>query len=566
MRFAVAAMVLASMLGCGTCGRPAPAAPAKETPPSSLGTTGVVIEQPAANAQLIGQWVSVTGWIDLERWSGVLVTGAPVLEFYDRPAGHLAVPTVPVVLRPDGRFIAPRVPLAEGKTKILLLAIARSPDETAGTEGVGVEVLSTGTSVVPATLVATPDSGAAPLSVEFRAYGADESDADWQLDFDGDGVFDAAVRSNQKATYRYERAGTYAVLARRQQHGAWIYATGRVTAAAPANVLAEATVSDPRAIFVSYDAARFNADYLKVRDSEEGPVVLGADDATYTRFVLVADGDEVKVFDANLKLQRTLTGFSKPAGVAADAAGRIYVADTGHGRLVRFTADGTQDASFGQGGELRDPPKQPGAFAVSFDTPVKDPVSIAVLDQADHAVYSCSALGCSASPVSISTDPGVAAEPAFDQPALLAPLNLPRPGSLLPGGAPAFALADGTRLLLSDTFLGRGYRVVAKLKSPLASLSATDAQNAQMFYLAGADADGTVHEWIVGRQVEREVRRQRLAFPVRALALDPWGCRARYLQRERANTLDPSQTGDLVAYVAGNGLLQRQVWSPLQVP
>ncbi len=65
-----------------------------------------------------------------------------------------------------------------------------------------------------------------------------------------------------------------------------------------------------------------------------------------TRFVLMADGDKVEVFDPKLNHLFTLGGLSQPTGLAGDSLGRIYVTDTGAGRVVRFLADGTPDPDF----------------------------------------------------------------------------------------------------------------------------------------------------------------------------------------------------------------------------
>ena len=42
---------------------------------------------------------------------------------------------------------------------------------------------------------------------------------------------------------------------------------------------------------------------------------------------------------------RTLAGFNRPEGVAADTAGRLYVADTGNNRVVVIAANGVQLAT-----------------------------------------------------------------------------------------------------------------------------------------------------------------------------------------------------------------------------
>lgn len=93
---------------------------------------------------------------------------------------------------------------------------------------------------------------------------------------------------------------------------------------------------------------------------------------TKNRFLYVADVDldQVLVYDADtLKLLRKIgtTGhnhelttpgdFSKPAGVAVDAEGNLYVADTMNNRIEIFDADGQFVSTFGKAGD------GPGYFA-----------------------------------------------------------------------------------------------------------------------------------------------------------------------------------------------------------
>ena len=87
---------------------------------------------------------------------------------------------------------------------------------------------------------------------------------------------------------------------------------------------------------------------------------------TQNRLLYVADAelDQVLVYDADtLKLVRkmgtpghkhelTSTGdFSKPAGVAVDPEGNLYVADTWNNRIEIFDADGSFISSFGKAGD-----------------------------------------------------------------------------------------------------------------------------------------------------------------------------------------------------------------------
>src|SRR5260370_26752294 len=53
----------------------------------------------------------------------------------------------------------------------------------------------------------------------------------------------------------------------------------------------------------------------------------------------------------------------QPAGIATDAAGHVWVADTGHDRVVEFSSAGRVLASFGSPAPGRRPPDRAGALA-----------------------------------------------------------------------------------------------------------------------------------------------------------------------------------------------------------
>src|SRR5215469_4215754 len=137
------------------------------------------------------------------------------------------------------------------------------------------------------------------------------------------------------------------------------------------------TMDDNDRLFVSDPGLRhilvFNKDHKAEDVITEGlasPGGLAID--TKNRFLYVADIDldQVLVYDADtLKLLRKIgtTGhnheltspgdFSKPAGVAVDAEGNLYVADTMNNRIEIFDADGQFVSTFGKAGD------GPGYFA-----------------------------------------------------------------------------------------------------------------------------------------------------------------------------------------------------------
>ena len=111
----------------------------------------------------------------------------------------------------------------------------------------------------------------------------------------------------------------------------------------------------------------FNKDHKTedvITDGMVEPGGLAID--TENRFLYVADVefDQVLVYDADtLKLMHKIgtTGhnhelttpgdFSKPTGVAVDAEGNLYVADTMNDRIEIFDADGQFISTFGKNGD-----------------------------------------------------------------------------------------------------------------------------------------------------------------------------------------------------------------------
>ncbi len=107
-----------------------------------------------------------------------------------------------------------------------------------------------------------------------------------------------------------------------------------------------------------------------ITDGMSSPGGLAIDTKNRLLYVADIDLDQVLVYDADtLKLLRKIgTGghkheltspgdFSKPAGVAVDAEGNLYVADTMNNRIEIFDADGQFISTFGKNGD------GPGYFA-----------------------------------------------------------------------------------------------------------------------------------------------------------------------------------------------------------
>lgn len=146
-------------------------------------------------------------------------------------------------------------------------------------------------------------------------------------------------------------------------------------------------MDDNDRLFVSDPGLRhvlvFNKDHKAEDAITEGlasPGGLAID--TKNRFLYVADVelDQVLVYDADtLKLLRKIgtTGhnheltspgdFAKPAGVAVDAEGNLYVADTLNNRIEMFDADGQFVSTFGKAGDGPGYLARPKGVAIDSD-------------------------------------------------------------------------------------------------------------------------------------------------------------------------------------------------------
>jgi hypothetical protein len=348
---------------CGSCRKPSASAPvdspplADTAPSGGLGPSGIALDQTSGESAS-GQWTAISGWLDPSRYRALLVIGAPRDGFYLQ-TGHQGVPSVPLSLRADGRFVAPRVPLENGKTEIQVIPFPAKEDGTAAIEPIKLTLSVTNDSVAPATIVAKPEFGKAPLKVDLHAYG--EGTSDWQWDYESDGIFDESISASAGATHIYEKAGQHMVTARRQKGGKWVYAVASISVSGEAGVLAETSVEAPSAVSVEFDWNR-----LREMRRAGGTKEAVTDDAAFVGRVLVLDGDALKIFDARLALLRTIRGFSQPQGVVSDHLGRIYVADSGRDQIVALTRDGARDPTFGTD----------GAFSGTVDLPLKHPTTL----------------------------------------------------------------------------------------------------------------------------------------------------------------------------------------------
>jgi phospholipase C len=101
-------------------------------------------------------------------------------------------------------------------------------------------------------------------------------------------------------------------------------------------------------------------------------------------------------------------GLDQPEGIATDAAGHVWVADTGHDRIVEFSPAGHVLAAFGSAGSGNGQLDQPVALALS---PSGD---VWVADQGNSRVEEFSASGRYLASIHVPTPAGVAVDAAGD--------------------------------------------------------------------------------------------------------------------------------------------------------
>jgi PKD repeat protein len=574
-----ASVFAASCGGCFSC----TSTPTQDQPPSSLGPTGIVLDQPTNGETVTGQWVGVTGWLDTTKFDSVVILGAPIEGFY-RPTGkgHGAIPTAPTVLRSDGRFIAPRVPLLEGPTTITVLPMPLSGGRPDPTATISLTITGSNTASVPATIVATPALGPSPLTVSFTAYSA-TGGGDWQWDFNGDGTFAEEAPGYYTVKNTYSTPGQYFVVARQKQGKEWIYAKANVSAADASQVLASTTsVNSPAALAVVPDYSGWST----ALQANNQPV---SDDTALTRYVLVADGDNVDVFDARLNLLHTLNGLSQPQGVAGDEKGRVYVADTGNNRVVRFNSDGSMDSTFGTQGAITGPSdvpfNKPTSIVLSWadlgttnGTPNED-VMLLVLDQGNDRLVLGGPTPQSTTWTYTVIQPVLCGDQTCPQAAptglsSLSPVatvfgreNAPK---VCCGTLPNVVVSDATRIFVSARMRGGpDLNVVADFGAAITSVTSFDHTFlGDSTLIAGVDSQGLIHEWVTGMDVVPELRQHQLPYPATLVAFDAWGTWAHRQQQmsqlaDGGLELDQMETGPLVMWVAGAGHLERRLFTSL---
>ena len=337
---------------------------------------------------------------------------------------------------------------------------------------------------------------------------------------------------------------------------------------AASEVLDQTTAGSPRALAVVTDFAAWSAGL-----TSDG-LIAGGDETALTRAVLVSDGDEVKVYDAHLRPQKTLGGLSAPRGVAGDTQGRFYVADTGRDRLVRFTAEGVLDPSFGTAGAVSATVdgvafRGPTALALGHfgDWAAARP-QLLMIDAGNDRLVACAGepMACSALAPRVERDDAADA-PATGLAGLAAGGDLDDILYTPPAGPFAGVVSDGLRLLAwSRTKAGARFDVVGTPGLPLRALASVPARSLLgMTLVVGADKDGALREWLVGSQHAPEARRETLPFAVTAVALDSYATAFRWnAWRRTPGSRARLESGPVVAYVAGAGRLERRLLSSVE--
>lgn len=356
--------------GCA-CGNKVPPL---ESAPADLKDTGLVIDQALDGATVKGAWLTVSGWAAPELVQLLSLTGAPTDGFYVA-SGHVGVPSVQMTLRPDGRFFAPRVPLQDGANDLVLTPIAKGGASFVART---FHVTASETDSVPAVVVVAPAQPAPGEEATLRATTGADLSTSFQWDFDGDGTFEA---EGAEVKHTWPEAGVFLVVARVEREGTWVSAATRVVVGAmPA---AKATVSVPGASRVfAFPPGSFH--------QAEWEAELDGGTLDQPAMVAVIAGDSVQLFDADLQPRFTLSGLSQPSAITQDHLGNLYVADTGHDRIVRFTKTGMLDPGFGTDGAWK---------AADFKAPVSISFEASQVLLDDGSIWTCDPqpFGCTSS-------------------------------------------------------------------------------------------------------------------------------------------------------------------------
>ncbi len=123
------------------------------------------------------------------------------------------------------------------------------------------------------------------------------------------------------------------------------------------------------------------------------PVDLVVNDAGNV-YVLSSSASEVKIYNDQLILQNTISvSATNPKGVAVDSDNKIYVADTGADRILRYTSGGTLDPTFDDDGIVGQPGTGDGEFDQPWGIAVDFDGYVYVTDSANNRVQIFNSIG-----------------------------------------------------------------------------------------------------------------------------------------------------------------------------
>ncbi|WP_300613585.1 NHL repeat-containing protein, partial [Trebonia sp.] len=137
-----------------------------------------------------------------------------------------------------------------------------------------------------------------------------------------------------------------------------------------------------------------------------------ATDAAGDIWVADTGGNTIAEFDGSgrpLRVTGGGAGLDQPEGIAVDGSGDIWVADTGSDRVVELSPSGTVLTSFGAAGSGDGQLDQPVALAVSADGG-----TVYVADQDNNRIEEFTAAGSYAGSISVPTPAGVALDASGD--------------------------------------------------------------------------------------------------------------------------------------------------------
>jgi hypothetical protein len=287
-----------------------------------------------------------------------------------------------------------------------------------------------------------------------------------------------------------------------------------------------------------------------------------------TKLVAVADGDEVKVFDGHLNLVRTLAGFAAPQGVAATFDGRIYVADTGNNRVLRYTAGGELDSSFNGTGALTDavgvPLRGPTSVIVEEKyrfTDADDDHVLQLLDLGNERVVECR--------VKKSGRVMCAIADGFGADDLVVP-HVTQLATRLQEGFPdrpsgeAAVLAHG-RVRFARDGTAEAPATIVTPSTQINSVALAEMLTGFGTYLISTTEDGRVLDSLVQSDRRALLRSWVTPYPAQLAVADPTASRALVYMKLKWDDFPRYETGPIVAFIAGAGHLQRIVFPSLAV-